>query len=292
MAFCVMMLNQISIWLSHAYRLYTKRRITGRRVFSASRIEALDFNTLKGAYTNIVPTGTWPDGATMWVADANGKIFSFNMPPFLGRHAERACRQSGGHHRFRRRSDILPCRGRQRCCAGHGDSNSQRFRRYDRHRGDTVSSEAGHTVSLSEGLNEITMIITAADGQTSETYTLKVGRGSNSPFGWKAAADFNGLIAAGNSFPIGIWSDGTTMWVVDAEDTKIYAYNLETKSLDSSKDFSTLDSAGNDYPIGIWSDGTTAWVSDRHDDKLYAYDLVAKNRVAAKDIDNVGSGNI
>ena len=31
-----------------------------------------------------------------------------------------------------------------------------------------------------------------------------------------SAKDFNTLTAAGNDAPAGIWSDGTTMWVVDA----------------------------------------------------------------------------
>ena len=49
---------------------------------------------------------------------------------------------------------------------------------------------------------------------------------------------------------------GTTVWVVDYSDEKIYAYNLATKARDSAKDFNTLTAAGNDDPYGIWSDGT------------------------------------
>ena len=44
------------------------------------------------------------------------------------------------------------------------------------------------------------------------------------------AADFNGLQSAGNTFPLGIWSDGETMWVVDFIEEKIYAYDLATKA--------------------------------------------------------------
>ena len=77
--------------------------------------------------------------------------------------------------------------------------------------------------------------------------------------------DFNTLDAAGNGSPAGIWSDGTTMWVADYSDDKIYAYNLSTKARDSAKDFNTLVAAGNDSPRGIWSDGTTMWVADDGD---------------------------
>ena len=97
--------------------------------------------------------------------------------------------------------------------------------------------------------------------------------------------DFNTLDAAGNDSPEGIWSDGTTMWVVDDGDGKVYAYNLSTKARDSAKDFNTLDAAGNDSPTGIWSDDTTMWVADYSDDKIYAYSMDSKARDSAKDFE-------
>ena len=42
--------------------------------------------------------------------------------------------------------------------------------------------------------------------------------------------DFNTLSAAGNERPIGIWSNGATMWVADDTDRKIYAYKMSDKS--------------------------------------------------------------
>ena len=38
--------------------------------------------------------------------------------------------------------------------------------------------------------------------------------------------DVSGLAAAGNRHPRGIWSDGTTMWVSDSDDKKLYAYDV------------------------------------------------------------------
>ena len=38
--------------------------------------------------------------------------------------------------------------------------------------------------------------------------------------------DFDTLIAAGNNFPYGLWSDGVTMWVADPVDDKLYSYNM------------------------------------------------------------------
>ena len=101
---------------------------------------------------------------------------------------------------------------------------------------------------------------------------------------------FDTLIAAGNIVPLGIWSDGTTMWVADEGNDepysgKIYAYDLATKARDASKDFDTLIDAGNIYPIGIWSDGTTMWVANYDGDneynvKIYAYNLATKRPIS------------
>ena len=57
--------------------------------------------------------------------------------------------------------------------------------------------------------------------------------------------DFDTLRGAGNNFPREIWSDGTTMWVADDPDDKLYAYTVATKARDPGKDFNTLIAAGN-----------------------------------------------
>ena len=94
---------------------------------------------------------------------------------------------------------------------------------------------------------------------------------------------------AGNTNPLGLWSDGTTLWVVDNNlsdnsKDKIFAYTLADGSRDADKDIETLNAAGNNVPIGLWSNGTTLWVSDIVDGKLYAYTLSDGSRDAAKDI--------
>ena len=107
-----------------------------------------------------------------------------------------------------------------------------------------------------------------------------------------ASGDFDTLAAAGNTAAFGMWSDGTTMWVCDNIDRKLYAYDLETKVRVSGNDFNTLDSAGNDAPVGIWSDGTIMWVTDNSDNKIYAYSLATKSRVAGEDFNTLaGAGN-
>ena len=119
--------------------------------------------------------------------------------------------------------------------------------------------------------------------------TVRVSGPTSGPSSRNSAEDFDGLDAAGNDSPEGIWSDGTTMWVADYSDDKIYAYNLSTKARDSSKDFDTLDAADNESPTGIWSDRTTMWVADSSDDKIYAYNMSNKARVSSKDFDTLDS---
>ena len=97
-------------------------------------------------------------------------------------------------------------------------------------------------------------------------------------------------LAAANGYPTGIWSDGTTMWVADFEDAKLYAYRMSDRSRDSGKDF-TLD-ADNGSPVGIWSDGTTMWASDFTDGKLYAYRMSDRSRDSGKDFNTLfAAGN-
>ena len=95
--------------------------------------------------------------------------------------------------------------------------------------------------------------------------------------------DFPTLSAAGNTGLGGTCSDGTTLWVVDYDDDKLYGYNIATKLRDSGKDLSLMDDNGE--PEGIWSDGETLWVADDGNDKIYGYKLSDKSRDSGKDFE-------
>ena len=100
-----------------------------------------------------------------------------------------------------------------------------------------------------------------------------------------SGSDFT--LDAANGYPTGIWSDGTTLWVADFEDHKLYAYRMSDRSRDSGRDF-TLDTA-NGSPVGIWSDGTTLWASDFTDGKLYAYRMSDRSRDSGKDFNTLSA---
>ena len=75
-----------------------------------------------------------------------------------------------------------------------------------------------------------------------------------------------------NQHSRGLWSDGTTLWVVDQVDEILYAYTLATGAHDSDKDIALMFPSRSGA-IDVWSDGTTIWVSDTLDAILYAYEL-------------------
>ena len=84
-----------------------------------------------------------------------------------------------------------------------------------------------------------------------------------------------------NGSPYGIWTDGTTMWVTDDQDYKLYAYTLATGARDTSKEFNL--NSNNRRPYGIWSDGTTIWVTNYNSTKMYAYTLATGAQDTSKE---------
>ena len=101
------------------------------------------------------------------------------------------------------------------------------------------------------------------------------------------------LDAAGwNGSPIGLWSNGTTLWVTDWFFSKLFAYALSGTRL-HAKDISSLVSSGNRSSRGLWSNGQTIWVSDDFEDSLFAYDLRSGLHIPALTFDTLGeAGNL
>ena len=139
---------------------------------------------------------------------------------------------------------------------------------------DADAAAPGHQVALAERENEITVMVTAADGVTQRTYTVTVTR----------AAVRDIVLRDGNSSPRGLWGDGETVWVADSEDGKLYAYALADGSRVSDKDFDGLVAAGINRPTSLWSDGKTLWVADDGHRTLYAYRLADKTRDETRDV--------
>ncbi len=121
-------------------------------------------------------------------------------------------------------------------------------------------------------------------GYTSGTVELVGGAGG-------AASQGDITLVAANTRPVGVWSDGTTIWVGDpgAGSPRLYAYTLATGARDTTKEFNL--SGANTNMLGVWSDGTTIWVGDHHHDKLFAYTLATGARDTTKEFNLSGSND-
>ena len=84
--------------------------------------------------------------------------------------------------------------------------------------------------------------------------------------------DFDGLASAGNTSPTGIWSDGTTMWVADRGDDKIYAYGFPRDSLFTVNGAQAISNSD----LTITTRGTGSEISDgtliKVGDKIFTID--------------------
>ena len=103
---------------------------------------------------------------------------------------------------------------------------------------------------------------------------------------------------SGHNAPMGIWSDGTTLWVVENDqpnsEKEILTYYLASGERRHAEEFYL--GGDNDKLQGIWSDGTVMWVADWDDKKLYAYSLASQSlnshqRLASRDISLAGSND-
>ena len=282
----------------------TSAKLFAYRMSDKQHDESRDFNTLE-AIGSQHPIGITSDGVTMWVAHATSveigglffsraKVFSFNMPPvstdatlggitvgskeIVGFTPERTSYQIGVASTDNRVT-VTPT------------PTYPDYPTFEYSEADADDTTPGHQVDLSTGRNALTITVTAQDTTTTKDYTLSINRGTASTYGWKAVDDFDGLNPAGNNWPTGIWSDGSTTWVADGTDGKIYAYNADG-TRDPSQDFNTLQTAGNTTPFGIWSNGTTMWVGDASKKKIYAYNMSDRQRDSEKDFNTPdGAGN-
>ena len=93
-----------------------------------------------------------------------------------------------------------------------------------------AGSADGHQVDLSAGRNTVTITVTSQDGSETEVYTLSLNRGVTATYGWKASEDFDGLLAANINNVGGMWSNGTTMWVVDSGTEKLAPTRWQTRA--------------------------------------------------------------
>ena len=103
-------------------------------------------------------------------------------------------------------------------------------------------------------------------------------------FEWSVTRDIDDL-GSGHDTPSGLWSDGTTLWVLEngsGTDDAVYAYELESGERVEDREFELGDT--NRAPRGIWSDRSTVWVSDSGRNRLFAHNLESGARLEERDL--------
>ena len=230
-----------------------------------TRVPGEDFNSLLAA-GNLLPSGMWSDGTTMWVSDSDtDQLHAYKMSDKTRDSSKdfSSLDASNAHPRG------IWSDGTTMWVADSIGNKLYAYKMSDKSRDSSKDFSVSHAVSndRAEGLWSDGATMWVADLADDKLYAYKVSDQTRD-----SSKDFN--LVAGNSGPRGLWSDGTTMWVADPGVNRIYAYKMSDKSRDSSRDFNTLDAAGNHELWGIWSDGKTMWATDWDDDKIYAYNHV------------------
>ena len=279
-----------------------------------------DFTTLRAAGNDRL-FGIWSDGATMWVADTtDDKLYAYDARPLVNTSTLATVR--AGLEQITQAPDLLLSVSPESVSTtasatlaltaritNYGVSLAPMstlrwYRSTDRtlETTDTLlgtatigSLTAGGGLTLSNMLSAPGTAGTSyygacADAVTSEHYTgdnCFVVEVTVSTHPHLPASDFNTLSDAGNADPRGLWSDGTTLWVADPIDDKLYAYKTSDKTRDATKDFTLT--AENSTPTGLWSDRTTLWVADWSDAKLYAYKMSDETRDSDKDFNTLSA---
>ena len=129
--------------------------------------------------------------------------------------------------------------------------------------------------------------LTAQEKADLEAYLLQLDDRELAPLGLDSSGEAElaalaitaGLSESGNDHPFGLWGAGSTLWVSDNADGRVYAYGLAGGVWERapSKEIDTAAS-GNRNPTGLWSDGETLWVGDSQVSRLFAYSLSGERR--------------
>ena len=200
---------------------------------------------------NAFPQGIWSDGETMWVADFNAdRIFAYDI------------------------SDITNVRP-------DSDKNISLVAKNGDARG--IWGKTTGTRTTLWVADNIESRIFAYD--ISDIDNGNVSHDENSEFDLETS---NANFEENNQGAQGIWSDGTTLWVVDVFGDHIFTYTLVGGARDTDSEFDLF--VANDNPRGIWSNGETLWVADSTADHIFAYTLNTGMRDTRRDI-NLATDN-
>ena len=250
--------------------VYTNRDLSP----PGKRVSSFDLHS-----DNDDPKGIWGNDETFWVANdgagATDKLYAYNRSDGSRDSSSDFDNLNGAGN-----NDVrgICSDGRTMFVADSGDNKIYAYKMSDTTADSTKDVSLDSDNTGAQGLSCDGAHLWVADATSSHTTSkifvyqrsdgthassLDLGAGTLSP------SNDDGSI--NNHDQRGMWSNGATLFVVDDNDVKIYAYTLSDRTRDDDKNID-LDAANTD-PEGLWFDGRVLWVVDDSDDKLYVYDL-------------------
>lgn len=108
--------------------------------------------------------------------------------------------------------------------------------------------------------------------------------------------DFSSTLDNTNVILLDIWSDGTTLWILESRSgsAKLAAYNLLTKARDATKDINNLLGTWSEanFDAGIFGFGGTIWVANALNNMIHAYNIERRERDSSKDFTDTDDADI
>ena len=234
-----------------------------------------DIDELGGGHDT--PSGTWSDGATLWVLEnGDGRddaVYAYDL--------ETGKRVEGREFKLDEANRAPRGVWSDRTVLWVSDSGQERLFAHDLKTGERLPER---DIALADR-NRDARGIWSGDG----TMWVLDG-GKDSLFAYDVATgELLGeyALASANGDPHGLWSDGVSLWVSDHGAKRLFAYRLparpeapaaedaEPQAFErvSDEDFKELSRASNNSPRGIWSDGDVMYVADESDARVYSYNM-------------------
>ena len=253
-----------------------------------------DLEALDGGHDK--PSGTWSDGATLWVLEngdgADDAIYAYDL--------ESGERVEGREFDLDETNRAPRGIWSDRTVLWVSDSGRNRLFAHDLESGERLPER---DIAFAErnrdarGIwsDEETMFVLDGGKDSLFAYDLESG---------ELLAEY--ALDSTNGDPRGIWSDGVSVWVSNHDPKRLFAYRLparpeapaaedaEPQALERVRDeeFDKLSRASNNSPRGIWSDGDVMYVADESDGKVYTYNLpdAIDTRLASLSLSGVDIG--
>ena len=209
------------------------------------RNPAKDFARMASA-GNDRAEGIWSDGQTMWIADQDDdRVYAYRVSDGAraGPQNEEFHLAGSGSFGGQDHATGIWSDGATIWIADHDDDHIYAYRLSDGARVEDEEYDLNQPSVHAEYATGIWFDGTNGRMWVADRLAGKIyGFDANSK---ELVGTIDALDCAGNHDPQGIWSDGTTMWVADDADDRIYAYSLRDNLRDPGREFDALKAANN-----------------------------------------------